>query len=460
MTEEHITVTIDGPSATGKSTVAKLVASKLGFDHLDTGAIYRCIAWWLRKNQINSDNLKNSDELIAVLAKFSYRVEYEEGQKRHFVGNEDVTREIRTDEIAVLASYISAIPEVRKISDEIQRQMGAHANVVVEGRDAGSIVFPKADAKFFLTANSDERARRRFLELVAKYPDSKEQISIEKVKEELESRDQRDRLRKHSPLKRPYDATIFDTTDLSPEEIAEKIVEKVQQQNKKKPSRFWTYLLNNEELSCCNFTYKLVYYITGKILRFFYRIEVKGVENIPAGKALIAPNHVSFIDPPTIGICIPFETHAVAQEYLYKIPIVGFLLRRLSTHPITGRTVDKHVIKTIVGILLRGKKVVIFPEGERSFDGQLGPIKKGIGLIASSAQCPVVPTVIVGAQQIWPRGTKFPKLHGKMIVAFGKPLLWEDYATRFESKKDAQAALLVDLQKSLMELLAQNKIEN
>lgn len=452
MREQHFTVTIDGPSASGKSTVAKLVASKLGYDHLDTGAIYRSIAWWIRKNRIQ---IEDDASLSDALQDFSYSIEWLGGQKRHFVGEEDVTSEIRTDEIALLASQISSIPKVRELSDEIQKEMGAHCNIVVEGRDAGSVVFPHADAKFFLIANNNERARRRFLELVKKYPETANQITIEKVKEEMQERDERDRKRKYSPLKRPADAVAFDTTHFTPEQIADKIVETIRKQEKKKANPIWSWLLN-EELARCPFVHKLFYFMTSKLLRLLYHIKVIGVDNIPKGKAIIAPNHVSFLDPPVIGICIPYETHALAQEYLFKVPILKYLLPRLSAHPITGRTADKNVIKTIVAILNRGKKVVIFPEGARSLDGKLAPLKKGIGMIAATANSPIVPTVILGAHEIWPRGTKFPKLRGKMTIIFGKPLHWPDYESKYDSKKDAQAALLIDLELALQELLNKN----
>jgi len=450
VTKKSVIITIDGPSASGKSTVAKLVAKELKFVHLDTGAIYRSIAWWIKEKQLN---VNNTEGLIEALEDFSYKVVCSNNTKGHFVNNVDVTKEIRRNEIADLASQISAIPEIREISNEFQRKIGKDSNIVVEGRDAGSVVFPGADFKFFLIANANERAKRRFIELKKKYPEEANSISIEKVTQELKERDERDRFRKHSPLKRSFEAITIDTTNLTPEKITNKVVKTTQKGLKKKRAIIWTWLLNNE-LAQCNFWYKFSYLIAHWIFRIFYRIKVYGIENVPEGKAIIAPNHSSFLDPPAVGTTLPFESHSLAQKYLFKIPVLKKLLPKLCSHPVTGTAVDKEVIKTVVSVLIKGKKVLIFPEGARSKDGKIAPLKKGIGLIASMANCPVVPTIIVGAYKIWPRSKRFPKPWGKISVVYGKPLVWEDYLQKYKSRKDAQDAFVKDLEIVLIRMLA------
>ena len=160
-------IAIDGPSGTGKSTVAKQLASKLGFIHLNTGAIYRSFAWYVIKNKIN---YKDTDDLQNILNTFNFTVKKEGGLDHYFVNQKDVTHDIYSNEVTELSSYISVFPIVRKKLVGIQRQLAEYRDVICEGRDIGSVVFPKAEVKFYLTADPKIRAKRRWQELKMKYP--------------------------------------------------------------------------------------------------------------------------------------------------------------------------------------------------------------------------------------------------------------------------------------------------
>lgn len=200
-------ITIDGPAGTGKTTVARLVADKLGFLYFDTGAMYRAVTLLLLKEGIDwSDETR----VQSLLTTFRFAVE----GGRYFANDLDVTEEIRSEDVTKNVSAVSALQSVRESLVAIQRRFGEAKNCVFEGRDMGSVVFPQADLKVFLTARPAVRAERRYLEL--KYSAGK---STEDVMKELERRDLLDSTREHSPLKQPEGAHLIDTSDLSMEQV-------------------------------------------------------------------------------------------------------------------------------------------------------------------------------------------------------------------------------------------------
>lgn len=213
-------ITIDGPSGTGKSTVAKAVAKKLGFAFFDTGATYRTLAWWVLKEGIDP---ADPEKVVEALPRFQYEIRVEKGDRRYFANGTDVSEVIRTQPISMAASQIAIYPAVRQAMVKIQRSYGASADVVFEGRDMGTVVFPHADLKIFLTAEPKVRAERRFAELSQKFPGIK--MTKEDLLKEMEERDIADSTRKVSPLKQAEDAILIDTSFLSAEEVVEQIIE-------------------------------------------------------------------------------------------------------------------------------------------------------------------------------------------------------------------------------------------
>lgn len=211
-------VTIDGPAGAGKSTVARRLAERLGFQHLDTGAMYRVLALAAIRGQWNADDPRSLDAFLR-----SVNIVVEPG--RVVLGDEDVTEEIRRPEVTEVAGRIAVIPEVRAHLVELQRKVADGRNVVTEGRDQGSVVFPSAEKKFFLTASADERARRRYRELQAKG----ESVTFEEVLAAQQERDQRDQTRALAPLKPADDAIIVDTTDLTIDEVVDLLESKVRE---------------------------------------------------------------------------------------------------------------------------------------------------------------------------------------------------------------------------------------
>jgi cytidylate kinase len=217
-------VAIDGPAGAGKSTVSRLVAERLGYVLLDTGALYRSIALAARNAGLSWDDAEGVSRLALETAnRGGVRFEAGAGAPRVLLDGDDVSAVIRTQEISQGASKVSAMPGVRAALLELQRMSAAGGGVVLEGRDIGTVVLPDAEAKFFLTASVAVRAERRYRELVARG----ENPDADAVRREVEERDARDSQREVAPLKQAADAVLVDTSELPVDVVVQKIVDRV-----------------------------------------------------------------------------------------------------------------------------------------------------------------------------------------------------------------------------------------
>lgn len=214
----RLVVAIDGPAGSGKSTVTRLVAKKLDYVHIDTGALYRAVALNALKKPVSIEDGAGLGE-VAAASKLEFRHSSSDDSDHIFLDGVDVSNLIRTPEISMAASKISAYPEVRAALLGLQRELGAGGGVVLEGRDIGTVVFPEAEAKFFVTATVDERARRRQLELAEKGT----VLSLDEVKKQVIDRDKGDSERAVAPLRKAPDAVEIDTTCLTIDQVVDKL---------------------------------------------------------------------------------------------------------------------------------------------------------------------------------------------------------------------------------------------
>ena len=217
-----INIAIDGPAGAGKSTIAKRVAKELSYIYVDTGAMYRAMALYLHRNGIDAGD---TEKIAAACTGADISIEYRDGEQVVLLGGENVNPYLRTQEVSAMASRSSAVPQVRTRLVELQQELAAAQNVVMDGRDIGTVVLPDAQVKIYLTASVEVRARRRFLELQEKG----EPAVLEEIAAEIAERDHRDMTREVSPLRQAEDAVLVDTSDMGIDEVADRILEIVRE---------------------------------------------------------------------------------------------------------------------------------------------------------------------------------------------------------------------------------------
>mgnify|MGYP001450369090 CR=1 FL=1 len=210
-------IAIDGPAGAGKSTIAKSIAKKLKFIYVDTGAMYRAMGLYFLQNKIKMDE---TDKINQACNLVNVSIEYEKGEQQVFLNGENVTNYIRTEEVGKMASACAVNKQIRLKLVELQRDLAAKSNVIMDGRDIGTYVLPKANLKIYLTASSKERARRRWDEL------SKKGIpcELDEIEKDIIARDEQDKNRDFAPLKQADDAILVDSSDLTIEEVIDKII--------------------------------------------------------------------------------------------------------------------------------------------------------------------------------------------------------------------------------------------
>jgi cytidylate kinase len=214
---KKLIIAIDGPSGSGKSTIARLVAQKLNYTYIDTGAIYRAITYKAMRDGVD---LEDEVALVRLANKAKICLKGDHRESNVYLDGEDISEKIRTPEVTRNVSYLAALSGVRKRMTNLQREMGKNSGVVAEGRDIGTVVFPDADYKFYLDASLEERAQRRYKELVAKG----HKVALPEIANEMQLRDSLDRGREIAPLKIAQGATIIDTTMMRIDEVVEAVL--------------------------------------------------------------------------------------------------------------------------------------------------------------------------------------------------------------------------------------------
>ena len=215
-------IAIDGPAGSGKSTIAKIVAEKLSFRYIDTGSMYRSVAWKSLQKKIT---LGDEDAVANIARETKIELVPRENGQSVFIDGEDITSQLKEETISRGAAIVAAQPAIREIMTAKQRELGKQGEVVMDGRDIGTVVFPQADKKFFMDADPEERGRRRFTELKDKKQIANADLAT--VIEQVKQRDHEDRNRKIAPLKKAEDAILIDTTHLSIDEVVEQIMKTI-----------------------------------------------------------------------------------------------------------------------------------------------------------------------------------------------------------------------------------------
>lgn len=386
---------IDGPAGAGKSTTARGVAERLGLLHVDSGAMYRAVAWLALREGVS---LEDESALVLLLS----RARIDPSPRGMLVNGDRVEDAIRTAEAGEAASHVALHPKLRLRLVELQRSFAREPGLVMEGRDIGTVVFPNADLKIFISAGAEARADRRFQELLARgmSPDRDEIVDA------IRERDRRDTERQASPLVRAPDALVLDTTHLTPgEQVA--------------LAGRWAELarLGPERTTP-------VYWLGKSFVRVFARsfldFHLEGLEGIPRrGPLIVACNHISFWDPPLVGASIPRPMHFVAKAELFENRLFGALLRSYNAIPIHRGTQARAGLRGAEEVLSAGGAVLIFPEGTRNRSRTLLPPRAGVARLSAATRSPVLPACITGSNQI--RRSMLRKV--PIRITFGSPMM-------------------------------------
>jgi CMP/dCMP kinase len=367
---------IDGPAGAGKSATARGVAARLGLKHVDSGAMYRAAAWLARERGANLDH--EADVLRAIEG-----ARFEAGEEGILCDGRLIEAEIRTAEAGEAASRVAVYPGVRRRLVAIQRSLARPPGVVMEGRDIGTVVFPKADLKVFLSASVEVRALRRQQELTAR-GEPADPGAIEAM---IRERDRRDRERAESPMLVAPDAIPLDTSDLGLDEQVN-LVSRWAELGRRGPGPTTPF-----------------YWFGSRFVkafsRTFLKFRIEGLDHVPRSGPLIAAcNHISFWDPPLVGSNFPRVMHFVAKAELFENRVFGAMLRGYNSIPIQRGLRARSGLLGAEEVLNEGGAVLIFPEGTRNKSGALMPPRAGIGRLATVTRTPVLPVRISGSNQI------------------------------------------------------------
>ncbi len=386
-------VAIDGPVGSGKSTVAQAVAERLGLEHLSTGSMYRAVALAVLRRDLDPETA-SPDELVRVAS--DTRIEVGE---RVLLDGEDVTDQLRTPEVGRGVSAVAASGPLREVLVGLQRDWVAQrGGGVVEGRDIGSVVFPDADVKVFLTASDEERARRR---------------SGDEDVEALRRRDELDSSRSASPLTVADGAVVIDSTDLSIDQVVEQIaglVEKAAEPATGGPSPAALVL------------YRVCRAAVVGICRTYWRATYEGLEHVPrSGAYVLAPVHRSFIDFGLVAAVTTRRIRYMGKDSLWKVAWFGRFITALGAFPVRRGSADREALRRCMDIIRSGEPLVLFPEGTRRAGSVVEDLYEGAAYVAIRTGVPIVPVGIGGSERALRKGKRLPR-PVKVHVIVGPPL--------------------------------------
>ncbi|MEX1248563.1 MAG: (d)CMP kinase [Anaerolineales bacterium] len=428
-------IAIDGPAASGKSTLAEALAQRLGYLYFDTGAMYRAVtlAALQRGGELSDESAleKLAREIHIDLRPASQA----DGRLNDvFIDGEDCTWAIRTKEVDANVSAVSAFPRVRAALTEQQRRIGQRGGVVMAGRDIGTVVLPEADLKVYLDATLEERAKRRHAEMLQRGLTP----SLDAILESLRARDKIDASRAVAPMRPARDAIQMSTDDIEKEKVLEKVLGLLPNRDAKsgppKIRKVYEVPLKN----------RIFRGIFKPIFRWLFRllchVEVIGRGNLPkAGAYIIAYNHISYFEPPLLLAFWPTYSEAVAGADVFDRPLVNILVRGYGALAVKRGEYDRKVIDDMLWVLASGKPLMIAPEGGRGHSPGLRQARAGVAYLMDQARVPVLPVGIVGtSDNMLKRALRGRRPHLQIVI--GEPFNLPPIEGRGEERRAARQA--------------------
>lgn len=396
-------VAIDGPAGTGKGTVTKILAKKLKLLNIDTGATYRCVALAMLRNDIK---LEEIDKIKDLLEKIKIELKIENGEQNVYLDGEKVTEEIRSKEVSDFVSQVSSIKEVRMKMVDFQRKMAEGKDVIMEGRDIGTYVFPAADVKIYLEADLDERAGRRYLQNREKGI----QTTYMEVFENVKMRDENDMSKEIGALKLAKDAEVIDSTEKSIYQVVREITEIIKTKKIEQKLQKRIYKIRKEN-TWKKIVRKVVKVILRTLYRLAFRVRISG--KVPNdGAYVICCNHINYLDAAAIVLFNERKVNFVAKEDLFTHGILMWLGHLFDAIPIKRDMQDIEAMKRCLKVLKNGELLGIFPEGTRHGMDKNMKAKNGAAFMALKSKTKVIPVGIHGTF----------KPFSKVYINYGEPI--------------------------------------
>jgi cytidylate kinase len=441
-------VALDGPAASGKSSVGAAAAERLNYRFCDTGLLYRAITWLAINRNVKPDD---HETLVRLLDEIEL-LDDGGGRLAHVaVDGIDRTAEVRGPEVDVAVSEYSGIAELRMALLARQRELAAPGRIIMAGRDIGTVVLPDADLKLYLDASVEERARRRAAER-GFAPDSPEAAEI---LAELRRRDELDSTRIVAPLRIAPDAVVI-KTDGNTFEMTVAIVVKTirsvevahakptteqpapaEQAKRQKAGRTPRRPIRPTPIATrMGFLIGAGSAVLRGMARAIVRLRIEGdLDSLPkTGAMIMAANHVSSADPVLIGAflnqILGRPLNWLGKREIVEFPLTGWAFRIAGIHPVDRDSADLEAFRTAMRILDAGHVLAVFPEGTRSHDGALQPVREGVGMLALRSGAPVLPVAVVDSDVLWPRGRLLPRFGRRVTVRYGKPFVVADELER------------------------------
>ena len=419
-------VAIDGPAGSGKGTITSKIAKRMKLNSIDTGAMYRCVTLSCIRNNVD---LNDVEKIKGILENINIELIKEKDNLIVKLNGEDVSKEIRENPVNKMVSKVSAIREVRDKLVELQRKMSESQDIIMEGRDITTVVFPNADVKIYLDADLEERARRRLKQNKEKNID----CTYEEVLEDMRKRDESDMNKPYGALKKADDAILVDSTNLTEKQVIkeiEKIIKKQKKVNKLEPKIYW----ERPETKWKIFVRKIVKGFLRSLYRIAFRMEITGEENKTKagenGGFIICANHVNYLDAVAVVVFSKEKIRFIGKYDLARVGIIRWLEHLFDVIPIKRNTQDLEAMKRSLKALKNGEILGIFPEGTRKGMEKNQKVKNGAAFMAIRSGVPVVPVGISGSF----------KPFGKVKIKYGEPLDMSKYKVKGKEKEGQEQA--------------------
>jgi cytidylate kinase len=408
-------IAVDGPAGAGKSTVARALAARHGFRYLDTGAMYRALAWLAQERGVELED----GAAVAELGRENPVDLDASGSVR--IASEDVTEAIRTSEADRAVPVVARQPEVRVLMRERQRELAALGDSVIEGRDIGRVVVPGAEIKVYLVAEESVRAGRRAAE--------RPTLDAEVLASDMHARDESDA----AQMEPAPDAVLIDTTNLTVDEVVEKIEALMAAKRDEEDEYLYGYT---------PYRYKVGQATIGNAARLLTRLRSYGTENVPMeGGIVLAANHFSFADPPCFGADCPRRIYFLAKTEVWGAPVLKQILNYFGTVPVRRGESDREAVRRMREIARAGEMLGIFIEGTRQRSGVPGPAMPGAAMVALQEKVPVLPAAVRGSES-W----KWWNFH-PILIAWGYPMDFSGLPANSKGYREATAEIAGEIRR-------------